>query len=72
MSIRYDIRDMYSLTYTGVIVALLSTVLKAAGIEIASDELTSFVLTGGQILGTFFTLYGRWRKGDIKWFGTRR
>jgi len=60
-----------SLTYVGVLVLLLSGILKSAGVEIANDQLTNFVLVFGQIIGAAVALYGRFRAGGINIFGGR-
>lgn len=60
-----------SMTYVGVIVLLLSALLKSAGIDIAGTDLTNFVLLAGQIIGAVVALYGRYRVGGITALGTR-
>ena len=60
-----------SQTYIGVIVLLLSALLTSSGISVGTDQLTSFVLLGGQILGAVIALYGRYRLGGISVLGIR-
>ncbi len=60
-----------SQTYIGVIVLALSAFLKQNGLDLGTEQITNFILVGGQIVGVFVALYGRWRVGGIKWFGGR-
>lgn len=51
---------------------LISNLLKAAGIEIASEELSPFIYTGLDILGGLVAAYGRWRQGDVSVLGVKK
>lgn len=62
----------YSLTYVGVIVVILSQILKASGLEIADETLTVTVTTGLTLLGAALSAFGRWRKGDLHWSGMKK
>ena len=62
----------FSLTYIGVIVAMLSKLMEMAGVVIGTEQLTSFVETCGVLIGGIIALWGRWRKGDLTFFGTRK
>ena len=61
-----------SSTYVGVIVLLLSTLLKHAGVELGDEQITAFVLTGGEVVGALVALYGRYRLGGVTIAGTRK
>jgi hypothetical protein len=62
----------YSVTYGGIVVLFVSNILKAAGVEIGSEELTPFIFTGLDILGGLVAAYGRWRQGDISLLGVKK
>jgi len=62
----------YSVTYGGLVLMLISNLLKAAGIEIASEELSPFIYTGLDILGGLVAAYGRWRQGDVSVLGVKK
>jgi len=61
-----------SLTITGIIVALLSWVVKITGVEMGTEEITQFVNTFGELIGILLAWYGRWRQGDIGILGNRK
>lgn len=61
-----------SITYVGVIVAILAKLMEMGGVNIGTEQLTEFVLNFGVILGGFVALYGRFRKGDLKFWGGRK
>lgn len=61
-----------SVTYVGVLVLLLSSLAKSAGLQISNDALTNFILVGAQLVGALIALWGRYRAGGIKWFGGRK
>ena len=61
-----------SITYIGVIVAILAKLLEMGGVEMGTEQLTEFVVNFGVISGGFVALWGRWRKGDLTFFGTRK
>jgi hypothetical protein len=62
----------FSMTYQGVTVMALACVLRAAGTELPDAELAAFVATGLQVLGALMALYGRFRHGDLTWFGAKK
>jgi hypothetical protein len=61
----------YSLTYTGVIVLLLSGLAKYAGLTLGDDQITSFVLVGAQFIGALVALIGRYRAGGVSVLGRK-
>ena len=61
----------FSNTYVSVIVMFISYVLKLADVNIVNGEIEAFVLTGVQIISGCVILYERFKKGDLKWFGSR-
>lgn len=61
-----------SKTYIGVLVLLISSLLKGAGVEIGDEQITSFLLTGAEIVGAIVALYGRYAAGGITVFGAKK
>lgn len=55
----------YSITYAGVIVALLTWILQQSGLTIPQEQLHSFVETFGVLIGLIIATIGRYRKGDV-------
>jgi hypothetical protein len=60
-----------SLTYIGLIVAVLGRLLQSIGIPATTEDLTTFITVGAQIIGGLVVLWGRYRQGDIDIFGRR-
>ena len=50
---------MYSLTYTGAVVMVLSYLAKIAGIEVGNEEFSKSIEGVVFLIGFFVTLYGR-------------
>lgn len=61
----------FSLTWTSGIVLALTYVFKLAGVDVSNDALTSFVVTGIQVVSVVGILWGRYRHGDINVFGKK-
>lgn len=59
----------YSLTYIGIIAMLVAKVMEMAGVNLGTEDITKFIEIGIMIIGGFIAFYGRWRAGQIKWFG---
>lgn len=62
----------FSLTYTGILVIVFAKLVEMSGIQLATEQLTNFVETGGVLIGSVISLYGRFRKGDLQLWGTRK
>ena len=62
----------YSLTITGLIVAVLSFALPRIGISVLESDLAITVSTIGQIIGGIIIYIGRYRKGGITVFGVKK
>lgn len=62
----------YSKTYIAVIVMALASVLKWAGFEVGTEELTITVLTILQVAGAIWVLVERVKKGDINILGMKK
>lgn len=62
----------YSKTYIAIIVMGLAAVLKWAGVEVGSADLTTTVLTLLQIAGGVWVLVERVKKGDINMLGLKK
>jgi hypothetical protein len=63
---------MFSPTYVSALVALLAQLLPMIGVEIATDELTNFLMTGATIVAALVILGRRFLKGDVTVFGAKR
>lgn len=61
--------NTYSLTYRGVIIMLLGFVLNQAGMPFVEEDLSKWVEFAFVLGGALAAFYGRFRKGDLKWFG---
>lgn len=62
----------FSLTYVGVIVMVLSQVLKLAGVEVGDGDVANFVNFSAVLVGAVITLYGRFRAGGISALGVKK
>lgn len=63
---------MFSLTYTGVIVMVLSKIAEMAGVTIGTEEISHTVETLVMLVGAVVTLYGRYRAGGVGALGFRK
>lgn len=63
---------MYSVTITGLVVAVLGKILQVSGVNLGGADLTAFVTTAIQIGGAFIIYIGRLRQGDITWYGAKK
>lgn len=61
-----------SLTITGLIVTLLSTLSQNLNLGFNDGDIASLVMAGFQIGGILVAWYGRVRKGDVNSFGKRK
>ena len=61
-----------SITISSIILLIVLKILQWMGVKIGPDELNAFVQTGGTIILGIIAWYGRWRKGDVTWFGARK
>ena len=57
-----------SLTFTGIITILLTQFL---GDNVASGDIEAFINVFGLIIGAAVAWYGRYRHGDITWYGSK-
>lgn len=63
---------MYSTTYVAQIVVLIGFALKLFNVEIATEELTNLVTAAMVLGGALWTLYKRWKQGDITMAGVKK
>lgn len=63
---------MFSQTYVGIIVMLLSVLLPKIGVNLGSDELTAFISTLLVIGGGLYAFIGRYRAGGINRLGFKQ
>ena len=61
-----------SVTILSLVVFVLSGLLKGAGVDVDDGQLTESVLTLLQVLTAVGVYWGRFRKGDLKWYGGRK
>ena len=66
-----DKQSNYSVTYVGIIIMLVSFLFRQMDIPLLPAEVEGWVMNTGQIIGALIAFYGRWRRGDVKWFGGR-
>ena len=60
-----------SLTISSIAIIIVLKIFEWMGIKIGAEQLNDFVQTGGTIILGLIAWYGRWRAGDVKWFGAR-
>lgn len=58
-----------SITITGLIIILVGFLLERSGIVIAPDKLQTTIEVLIQISGLIVSYWGRYRQGDIQWYG---
>lgn len=61
----------YSMTYTGLIVSILGFILNQLGVAYEQNQLIEVVGGGTIVVGWLVALVGRWRQGDISWWGKK-
>ena len=61
-----------SLTIQGLLVLVLGKVLSWAGLEASNEALQGWVSTTISLIGALVVYYGRYRQGDIKWWGGKK
>jgi len=62
----------YSLTLTGLIVAVLSFLLPRIGISVLESDLATTITTITTIVGGLLIYIGRYRKGGITLLGVKK
>lgn len=61
-----------SITIMGLTVGVIVSIIKGAGIEVGTDQITDFITTGGLLVSGVMVYWGRIRKGDLNFFGGRK
>lgn len=61
----------YSLTIAGLLVMVITKLLQSSGIEVATESIQNFVVVLLQVVGAIAIYWGRFRQGDITWYGSR-
>jgi uncharacterized membrane protein YidH (DUF202 family) len=61
-----------SLTYAGIATILVGFVLDQSGYKFTTDQVQSFVEIVLAVIGGILAFIGRWRHGDITWYGKRK
>lgn len=62
----------YSTEYVAQLVVIVGFVLKLFKIEISSEELTTLISASLVVIGTGYTFYKRWKRGDVTPLGFRK
>ena len=62
----------YSLTYISTVVLFLTFLAKVLGYEVGSEALTTTVQVIVGFIATIGALWGRYRVGNVKWFGAKK
>ena len=62
----------FSTTYIAQIVTVLAVILPLFGIEASTEALTTTLQTVIVVASGVWTLVERYKKGDLKWFGSRK
>lgn len=63
---------MYSLTYKGVIIFAIGYLFKLVGVPFVQGDLETTISFITTLVGVIIALVGRFRKGDLMWFGARK
>ncbi len=61
-----------SLTVTALFASLLLVILQNSGIEITNVQVEHFIYVLAQIISLVLAWYGRYRAGDITWYGSKK
>ena len=61
-----------SLTISSLFAFLVGRLLQSTGLPATDESITNFVSVTLQVLSAFGIWFGRWRAGDITWFGGRK
>ena len=62
----------FSLTYTASVVSVVLSLSALFKFDLEEGQVTEIVQAGLIVVGFLATLYGRFRHGDLTWFGTRK
>lgn len=61
-----------SVAQSGNYVALIMVISQLLELDLDEGQVTEAVLAVGTLVGIALSFYGRWRKGDLTLFGTRK
>ena len=61
-----------SVTISGIAVFLIGKFLGWTGFSVGNEQITTFVEVLVQIVGGIIVWWGRFRQGDIKWYGAKK
>ena len=62
----------FSLTYIGVIISVLSYLAEILNVNVVKSDIEITIATIMLFVGAIIALIGRYRKGDITWFGKKK
>jgi hypothetical protein len=61
-----------SLTLTGLVVALIGFIFQQGGVDVAPEKIQTTIEVVMQAVGLITAYIGRFRQGDIKWYGVKK
>lgn len=62
----------YSLTISGLLIMIIAGIIKWSGQSVDESAIRSFIEVAIVIIGVITTYIGRYRQGDITWFGSKK
>ncbi len=65
-------RKKMSLTLSSLFITALGFIFERAGIKVGNDEIGTFVNVALQVIGAVGIYWGRYRQGNVNWFGWKR
>ena len=63
---------MMSTTIIVVIVSLVGLLFQQSGVEVAPEKIQTTIEVVMQFVGLIVVYYGRYKQGDIRWFGVKK
>lgn len=62
----------YSTEYISAIVVILAAILPRFGVQVGSEELTSWIMAVITLIGGAIIMYKRFKRGDINVLGAKK
>ena len=60
-----------SITFIGLITTLVGFLFQQSGVNIAPDKIQTTIEVITQAVGLVIIWYGRFKQGDVRWFGKK-
>ena len=64
-------RKKMSLTLSSLFITALGFIFERAGIKVGTEEIGTFINVTLQIVGAIGIYWGRYRQGNVNWFGRK-